>query len=105
MNNWKRFDETSWSDQKAFCSKLKLKEISDEDYKQAQKLFEEFELKNLDEYHDLYVSNYTLLLADIFDNFKNKYIKIYEIDYAHFLSSPGLARQVCLKKTGAKLEY
>ena len=105
MNNWKRFDETSWSDQKAFCSKLKLKEISDEDYKQAQKLFEEFELKNLGEYHDLYVSNYTLLLADIFDNFKNKYIKIYEIDYAHFLSSPGLAWQVCLKKTGAKLEY
>ena len=60
MNNWKRFDETSWSDQKAFCSKLKLKEISDEDYKQAQKLFEEFELKNLGEYHDLYVSNYCL---------------------------------------------
>ena len=46
-------------------------------------------------YHDLYVQSYTLLLADVFENFRNKYIQIYELDPAHFLSAPGLAWQAC----------
>ena len=57
----------------------------------AQKVFEEFNLKNLSEYHDLYVQSDTLLLADVFENFRNKCIEIYELDPAHFLSAPGLA--------------
>ena len=46
----------------------------------------------------------TLLLADIFENFRFKCIKIYELDPAHFLSAPGLAWQACLKKIEVKLE-
>ena len=45
-----------------------------------------------------------LLLADVFENFKNKCIKIYELDQAHFLTAPGLAWQACFKKKGVKLE-
>ena len=54
-------------------------------------MFEEFNLKRLGDYHDLYVQSDTLLLADVFENFRNKCIEIYELDPAHFLSAPGLA--------------
>ena len=70
----------------------------------TQKVFEEFKLKNLGDYHDLYVQSDTLLLADVFENFRNKCIEIYELDPAHILSAPGLAWQACLKKTEVELE-
>ena len=54
--------------------------------------------------HDLYVQSDTSLLPDVFENFRNKYIEIYERDPTHFLSAPGLAWQACLKKRGVKLE-
>ena len=67
-------------------------------------MFEEFKLKNLGDYHNLYVQGHTLLFADVFENFRNKCIEIYELDPAHFLSASGLAWQACLKETGVKLE-
>ena len=67
-------------------------------------MFKNFNNKNLGDYHDLYVQSDTLLLADVFENFKNKCIEIYELDPAHFLSAPGLARQAYSKKTEVKLE-
>ena len=104
MDSWERFNETSLPDKKAFYSELYLEDITDKDYTHAQKVFEEFNLKNLGDYHDLYVQSDTLLLADVFENFRNKCIEIYELDPAYFLSPPGLAWEACLKKTGVKLE-
>ena len=52
----------------------------------------------------MHVQSDTLLLADVFENFRNKCIEIYDPDSAHFVSAPGLAWQACLKKTGVKLE-
>ena len=46
----------------------------------------------------------TLLLADVFENFRNMCLEIYELDPTYFVSAPGLAWQACLKKTGVKLE-
>ena len=46
---------------------------------------ENFEIKNLGEYHDLYDQSDTLLLVDVFDSFCNKRIEMYELDQAHFL--------------------
>ena len=60
--------------------------------------------KKFVEYHDLYVQNDTLLLADIFENFRNMCLKIYELDPAKSLSPPGLAWQTALKKTKVKLD-
>ena len=88
----------------AFYSELNLEYIKDKDYEQAQKVLEVFEIKYLGEYHDLYVQSDTLLLVDVFENFRDKCIEIYGLDPAHFLSAPGLAWQACLKKTGVKLE-
>ena len=88
MDSWERFNETSLPDKKAFYSELNIEDITDRDYAHAQKVFEEFKLKNLGDYHDLYVQSDTLLLADVFENFRNKCIEIYELDPAHFLSDP-----------------
>ena len=56
------------------------------------------------DYHDLFVKSDTLLLADVFENFRNISIEIYKLVPAHFLSVLGLSWQVCLKKAGIKLE-
>ena len=105
MDSWKRFDETSLPDKKAFYSEFNLEDITDKDYTYAQKVFEEFGLTNLGDYHDLYVQSDTLLLADVFGNLTKKCIEIYELDSAHFVSAPGLAWQACLKKTEVELEF
>ena len=56
-----------------------MEDITDADYEQAKRLCKGFEIKNLGEYHDLYVQN-ALLLADVFENFWNVYCEIYNID-------------------------
>ena len=104
MDSWEKFNETVLPPKKDFYSNLNLEDISDEDYKHAQKVWDVFEIKNLGEYHDLYVQSDTLLLADIFENFRNMCLNIYELDPVYFVSAPGLAWQACLKKTGVKLE-
>ena len=104
MDSWERFNEISLLDKEAFNSEFNLEDLTDENYTHYQKVFNELELKSLADYHDLYVHCDTLLLPDVFENFRNKCIKIYELDPAHFLSAPGLAWEACLKKTGVKLE-
>ena len=105
MDSWGRFDETSLPDKEAFYSSLNMENITDIEYRHANKVFKKVKLKNLGDYHDLHVQRDTLLLADVFENFRNKCVEIYELDPAHFLSAPGLAWQACLKKTGVRLEW
>ena len=69
-----------------------------------KKVWNIFKIKELVEYHDLYVQTDTLLLAEVFEKFRDKCIKIYQLDSAYFLSAPGLAWQACLKKTNIQLE-
>ena len=84
VDSWEKFNETTLSSKKAFYSELNLEDVTDKDCAHAQKIFEEFELKNLGDYHDLYLQSDTLF-ADVFENFRNKCIEIYELDPAHFL--------------------
>ena len=98
MDSWQRFNETSLPDKEAFYSNLNMEDVTDTDYIHANKVFKNFKLNNLGEHHDLYVQSDTFLLADVFENFRNMRIKVYELDPAHFLSAPGLAWQACLKK-------
>ena len=104
MDSWKRFDKTSLPDKKCFHSELNLESITDKDYNHAQKIKEVLEINNLGEYHNLYVQCNTLLLADVFENFRNKSIEMYGLYPSHFLSAPGLAWEACLKKTNVELE-
>ena len=57
----------------------------------AKRVCEDFQIKDLDEYHYFYLKSDTLLLADVFKNFRNMCLKIYHLDSAKFLSAPGLA--------------
>ena len=104
MDNWEKFDETTAPPKEAFYSQLKLEDISDADYAYAQKVWEVFGIKNPGEYYDLYAQSDTLFLADVFENFWNMCLEIYELDPVYFLSAPGFAWQAYLKKTGVKLE-
>ena len=81
-----------------------MEDITDVDYRHAKRVFELFNNKNVGEYHDLYVQSDTLLLSDVFENFKDKCIEIYELHPAYFLSAPGLAWKACFKKTEIRLE-
>ena len=81
-----------------------MENIDDIDYRHGNNVFKSFKVYNLGEDHDLYVQSDTLLLADVFENFRNKCLEVYELDPAHFLSLPGLAWQACLKKTNIELE-
>ena len=81
-----------------------MEDINDIDYRHANNVFQRFELKNLGQCNDLYVQSDTLLLADVFKNFRDTCVKDYELDPPHFLSLPGLAFQACLKKTNIELE-
>ena len=104
MDNWERFNETSLPSKEPFYSDLNMENIDDIDYGHGNNIFNKFKLNNLGEYHDLYVQSDTLLLAEVFENFRNKCLEVYQLDPAHFLSLPGLAWQSCLKKTNIKLE-
>ena len=79
MDSWEKFDETALPPKKDFYSNLNLEDISDEDYAHAQKVWDVFKIKNLGEYHDLYVQSDTLLLADIFEKLRNMCLNIYEL--------------------------
>ena len=68
-----------------------MEDINDIDYRHANNVIKRFQLENLGQYHHLYVQSDTLLLADVFENFRDMCIKVYELDPAHFLSLPGLA--------------
>ena len=65
---------------RSFYSELNLKDNTDKDCAHAQKVFKESKLKNLGDYHNLYVQSNTLLLADVFENIRNKCIEIYELE-------------------------
>ena len=91
VDNWKRFEEASLLDKKAFYSELNNKDITDIDYGHYQTVWKGFEIKNLGEYRDLYVQCDTLLLTDVFESFRKKCMEIYELHPVHILSAPGLA--------------
>ena len=67
-----------------------MDDITDTDYYHAKRVWKDFKIKNLGEYHDSYVQNDTLLLSDVFESFPNKCIEIHGLDPAHFFSVPEL---------------
>ena len=78
-DTWERFSEISLASKEDFYSNLNMEDISDIDYRHANNVFKVFKLENLGDYHDLYVQSDTLLLADVFNNFRDMYINEYEL--------------------------
>ena len=104
IDDWEKFNEETLPKKEDFYSHLNMKDITDADYVHAKRVYKDFEIKNLVKYLDLYVQSDTLLLADVFENFRNMCINIYKLDSAKFISAPGLAWQAALKKTKVELD-
>ena len=91
MNEREKFNETALLEKLYFYSHSNMEDIIDADYAHIKRACKDFEIKNLTEYHDLFVQRDTLLLADGFENFIKMCLKIYELDPTRFLTAPGLA--------------
>ena len=88
ISSWDKFEETKLPPKEAFHSNLNMSDISEYDYKHAQRVWKEFKLKNLGEYHDLYLKTDTLLLSNVFEALRNTCLQHYKLDPAHFYTSP-----------------
>ena len=104
MDTEEKFNDTKLPPQEAFYSKLSEKGISKKDYKHAWNVWNSFNMKTFKDYHKLYNITDVLLLADVFENFRNLCLKIYGLDPAYYFTAPGLAWDACLKMTNINLE-
>ena len=99
-----KFDETCVPPREEFYSKLNDEEITEDEYQHALNVWNTFKCKNIRDYHNLYLKSDALLLADVFEHFRATCLKDYNLDPAHYYTSPGLAWDACLKETGQALQ-
>ena len=104
MDSLEKLEETKLPPKEAFYSRLNDGGISDEDYAHAKKVWKTFKMKYFKDYHELYNKVDVLLLADVFENFRNICLENYELDPAHYYTAPGLAWDAALKVTVVNLE-
>ena len=102
MDSWDRFEEMNLPPKDSFHSTLSMSGVSETDYEHARKVWREFGINNKGEYHDLYLKTDVILLANVFEAFRNVCLNNYGLDPAHFYTAPGLAWKACLKKTGIR---
>ena len=87
-DDWNKFNQTSLHGKEDFYRHLNMKNITDADYAPAKKVCKDFEIKYLEEYHDLYVQSYTLLLADL------KTIEVFVLKYTNLILKKFLSASV-----------
>ena len=104
VDDWDKFAETTLLPKEAFHSKLNMSGVSDQDYEHACRVWSDFGVRNLGEYHDLYLKTDVILLANVFKAFRKVCLDHYGLDPAHFYAAPGLVWRTCLKKTRIRLE-
>ena len=104
MTSRDKFEETKLAPKEAFYSNFNMNDIVDKDYSHAQKVWKGFNMKNLGKYHDLYLRTDTILLTNVFEAIRSTCLEHHSFDPAHFYTSPGLAWQAYLKKTGIELQ-
>ena len=97
MDAWRKIEETSLPSKYTFCSRLSMKGVSDQDHEHAQQVWNIMEKKYLDCYHDTYLKTDVLLLADVFETFRNTCLWRYKLDPAYFYVVPGLSWKALLK--------
>ena len=89
IDEWEKLNKTSLPEKEELYSNLNMGDITDANYIPAKRVCKDFEIKNLGEYHDLHIKRNTLLLADVFENFRKMFLEIYRLDSEKFLSAPG----------------
>ena len=115
MNSFERFNEKKLFVRKCFHSSIKNGKIGDDgkisgghislkDYLMCEKIWDKSDIKDTGDYHDHYLKQDVLLLADVFEKFIYMCLKFYGFDTCHYFSSPGLRWDAMLKITGIELE-
>ena len=104
MSSWDKFEESQLPPIEAFYSNLSMSNVSKDGYQHAQKNWKEFGIRNLGDYHDLYLQMDVILRANMFEAFRDTCLEHYKLDPAHSHTSPGLAWKTCLRKTRVRLE-
>ena len=104
MDSFTKFNDIQLPRREDFYSLLTDEDISDDDYSHAQDVWKTFGMKNMGEYHDLYLKSDILLLADVFENFRKTCLTYYGLDPPHYVTSPGLAWDAMLKNTKINLD-
>ena len=104
MDTEEKFNDTKLPPLKAFYSKHSGKGITKKNYKHAWNVWNTFKMKTFKDYHKLYNETDVLLLADVFENFRDLCLKIYGLDPVYYYTAPGLAWDACLKITDINLE-
>ena len=104
MDSFNKFKLKKLPTKEEFYSILNDEHISDEDYNHAENIWNTFDIKNMGEYHDLYLKSDVLLLADVFENFRKTCLEYYKLDPFHYFTSPGLSWDAMLRMAGITLE-
>ena len=115
MDSFKRFNEEKLPDKECFYRFVKNEttddkgekldgHVNDEEYLTCKKIWNEFRMKNVSDYHDHYLEKDVLLLVDVFEKFIDTCLKFYSLDPCLYFSSPGVSWDKILKMTGVRLE-
>ena len=104
VSSIERFSETQLPPKSEFYSRSNDADISDADYQHALNVWNTFQCQTIRDYNDLYLKSDVLLLADVFESFRKTCFRHYNLDPAHYYTSPGLAWDACLKTTGQELQ-
>ncbi|KYM98774.1 hypothetical protein ALC62_10502, partial [Cyphomyrmex costatus] len=104
VNNYDKLDETSLPPREAFYSSLTDEDVSVDNYQHAIEVWQRFRINTLGEYSDLYLKTDVLLLADVFENFRDTCMEAYKLDPAYYYTLPGYTWDAMLKCTGVRFE-
>ena len=104
MDSFQRFSEKSLPRREDFYSILNDTGISESDYSHAKEVWSTFQIRDMGEYHDLYLRTDVLLLADVFESFRSTCLEYYRLDPCHYYSAPGLSWDALLRMTKINLD-
>ena len=104
FDTFDKFREKKLPPKEKFYSRLSESNISDEEYERAKNIWEHFGIRNLGEYHDLYLQTDVLLLTDVFENFRDLCLEYYGLDPAHYITLPNFSWDAMLLKTGVVID-
>ena len=104
MDSFGQFQEPQLPPKDALFSSLTEEDISEIDYSHAQRVFKHFDMIDVRDYHNFYLLTDVLLLADVFENFRDVCLQHYDPDSAHNYTSPGFSWQAALKMTDVELD-
>lgn len=104
IDEYEKLEENALPQKESFFSSLTESNISEDDYIHAQNVWNKFGIQTLGEYSDLYLKTDVLLLADVFENFRNTCIATHSLDPAHYFGAPGLSFDAMLKYTDVSIE-